>query len=332
MSVQGPVTIIGDGGWGTAVATVLCSKNLPVTIWGHDPAYLEEMAATRTNRLFLPGVQLPGSLRFEPDLERALAGAALVITAVPTKFLRSVVERCRGLVPPQVGVVSLTKGVEQETLLRPSEILAASMGAERIAVLSGPSHAEEVAHRRPTTVVVSSTDDALARQAQATLMTPFFRLYTSPDTVGVELGGAIKNVIALAAGICTGLELGDNAMAALLTRGLAEMTRLGVALGADARTFSGLSGMGDLVVTCTSPFGRNRAVGIQIGQGRSLEQILASMEQVAEGVTTAVSARALARRSGVEMPIVEQVWRVLYEGRDPREGVTELMTRQPRPE
>lgn len=332
MNQRGPVTILGDGGWGTAVATVLCSKQIPVTMWGYNPDYLDQMRSTRENKLFLAGVELPSGLSFEPDMRRALEGARLVITAIPTKFLRLSLEGQRDCLPPGVGVVSLTKGIEQHTLERPSEILRDCLGAERVAILSGPSHAEEVAHRKPTTVVVSSTDENLAREAQETLMTPFFRLYTSPDPVGVELGGALKNVIALAAGICTGLKLGDNAMAALLTRGLAEMTRLGVARGADPRTFSGLSGMGDLVVTCTSPFGRNRAVGIQIGEGKTLKQILDAMEQVAEGVTTAVSAREMAHKAGVEMPIVEQVWRVLYQEKDPREGVTELMTRDPRPE
>ncbi len=332
MSEHRAVTIVGDGGWGTAIAMVLCSKGTPVTMWGHDPTYLDEMRETRENRLFLPGTRLPEGIRFEADLGAAMQHGELIITAIPTKFLRLSLAGARGLVPKGVGVVSLTKGVEQNTLQRPSQILEECLGTRRIAVLSGPSHAEEVVKNKPTTVVVSSQDEPLARQAQQILCTPRFRLYTSNDVVGVELGGALKNVIALAAGICTGLELGDNALAALLTRGLAEMTRLGVALGARERTFSGLSGMGDLVTTCTSPHGRNRAVGLQIGQGKRLQEILDTMDQVAEGVTTTVSARALGRETSIELPIVEQVYEVLYEDKDPLPGVGSLMTRDPKPE
>lgn len=326
------VAMVGDGGWGTAVATVLCSKGIPVTMWGHDPAYLDLMREQRENRLFLPGVPLPDLLHFEADMATALRDATLVVTAIPTKFLRLSLVKSHGLVPDGVGVVSLTKGIEQETLLRPSEILTECFGTRRVAVLSGPSHAEEVVHRKPTTVVISSEDEGLAQQAQEVLRTPFFRPYTAGDIVGVEYGGALKNVIALAAGICTGLKLGDNALAALLTRGLAEMTRLGVAMGAKEKTFAGLSGIGDLVTTCVSPHGRNRSVGLALGQGKRLAEILDSMEQVAEGVTTTVAARALGIKAGVELPIVEQVYQVLYEDRDPLPAVSTLMTRMPKPE
>ncbi|GAB4223735.1 MAG: NAD(P)H-dependent glycerol-3-phosphate dehydrogenase [Acidobacteriota bacterium] len=324
--------MVGDGGWGTAVAMVLCDAGRDVTLWGYDPAYIERMSQTRVNEKFLPGIELPEALRLEADFARAVAGAELVVSAVPTVYLRATWSRCAPALPPDVPVVSLTKGIEHETLARPSEILHELLGTERLAVLSGPSHAEEVARRCPTTVVVSSADAALARMIQQTLITPNFRVYTSDDPVGVELGGALKNVIALAAGAVLGLELGDNAMAALLTRGLAEMTRLGVALGARERTFAGLSGLGDLVVTCTSRHGRNRRVGIELGRGRSLPEILAGMNQVAEGVNTARSARELAARAGVELPICEQVYRVLYEDADPRQAVIELMTREPKPE
>lgn len=329
---QEPVTVIGDGGWGTAVALVLAERGQRVVMWGHDPSYLEQMRTARENRLFLPGIRLPEGLSFEPDIDAAVSASRLVIVAVPTKYLRQSLQRAKHRAPPETGFVSLTKGIEVGTLARPTEIVTECLGAERLAVLSGPSHAEEVARRKPTTVVIAAEDDALAAEAQQALFTDRFRPYTARDRVGVELAGALKNVIALAAGIATGLELGDNAMAALLTRGLAEMTRLGVALGAEPSTFSGLSGMGDLVVTCTSSHGRNRAVGIELGRGRRLDEILSGMSQVAEGVTTAPAALALGQKAGVELPIVEQVCRVLYQGLDPMRGVTELMTRAPKAE
>jgi glycerol-3-phosphate dehydrogenase (NAD(P)+) len=332
MSPYQQVTVVGDGGWGTAVALVLAEKGQRVVMWGHDPAYLERMRASRENRLFLPGIRLPEALTFEPDLDAAIAASPLVITAIPTKFLRASLERSKRPVPAETGFVSLTKGIETGSLARPTQILAECLGAQRLGVLSGPSHAEEVARRKPTTVVVASDDPQLAGEAQQALFTDRFRPYTAEDTLGVELAGALKNVIALAAGIATGLELGDNTMAALLTRGLAEITRLGVALGAEPSTFSGLSGMGDLVVTCTSSHGRNRSVGIELGRGRPLQEILAGMSQVAEGVTTAPAAQALGDKAGVELPIVQQVCRVLYEGLDPMQGVGELMTRSPKAE
>lgn len=322
------VTVLGDGGWGTALATVLCGNGMATTLWGHDPAYLDRMAASRENEKFLPGVPLPEALAFEADAAKAIASADLVVSAIPTAYLRRALEGLKGAAPAHLGVVSVTKGIEQETLARPSEILEEVMGARRVAVLSGPSHAEEVARGRPTTVVVASDDPELPGEAQAALLSSSLRVYRAADPVGVELGGALKNVLALAAGICVGLELGDNALSALMTRGIAEMTRLGVALGADPATFAGLSGVGDLIVTCISPHGRNRAVGIELGRGRSLEAILAERETVAEGVGSTVSARALARQTGVEMPITEQVYRVLYEGQDPKATVRELMSRE----
>jgi glycerol-3-phosphate dehydrogenase (NAD(P)+) len=332
MRGHGQVTVIGDGGWGTAVALVLVENGHRVVMWGHDAAQLEEMRVHRENRSFLPGVRLPEALSFEPDLDAAIDASSLAFVAVPTKFLRASLQRASRAPSPETGFVSLTKGIEVGTLARPTQIVGECLGAERVAVLSGPSHAEEVARRKPTTVVVASEDPSLPLEAQRALFTQRFRPYTAADMLGVELAGALKNVIALAAGIATGLELGDNAMAALLTRGLAEMTRLGVSLGAEASTFSGLSGIGDLVVTCTSQHGRNRSVGIELGRGRSLEEIVEGMSQVAEGVTTATAARALGERAGIELPIVEQVCRVLYEGLDPMQGVTELMTRAPKPE
>jgi len=320
--------ILGDGGWGTAMALLLAGQGRPVRLWGYDPAYLREMQRTRENPRFLPGYRLPPEVAFEPDMTRALTQASLVIVAIPTKFLRASLQAAPRAVPEGVPVVSLTKGIEPGTLKRPSEILRDCTGCHAVAVLSGPSHAELVAAGQPTTVVVAARDESVAQAVQDALMTPVFRVYRSTDMLGVELGGALKNVIALAAGICTGLGLGDNALAALITRGLAEIARLGVALGARPETFAGLSGMGDLVVTCISAYGRNRAVGLALAEGKSLAEIEAARLTVAEGVTTAGSALALARSAGVEMPIVEQVVAVLAGEKDPRAAVTELMTRE----
>lgn len=320
------VTILGDGGWGTAVAVVLAGNGHQVTLWGYDAEYLTEMARTRDNRMYLAGVTLPPNLAFHADMTQALEGAELAIVAIPTKFLRTVFSGRAGIFG-DIPAVSLTKGIEAGTLLRPSEMLAACTGSKRLAVLSGPSHAEEVARLLPATVTVAAVEPGLAEVVQQVVMAPSLRVYTSTDPVGVELGGALKNVVGLAAGIAAGLGLGDNAMAALMTRGLAEMTRLGVAMGADPLTFAGLSGMGDLVTTCISPHGRNRAVGFRIGQGERAEEILASMHQVAEGVTTAPGALELGRRHGVELPITEQVVEILEHDKDPRQAVTDLMTR-----
>ncbi len=320
------ITVLGDGGWGTAISKVLADKGAQVVMWGHDPDYLARMKSTRENRLFLPGIRIPENMAFEPDLAKALDRADLALMVIPTKFMRRVLTGIS--FPANLGVVSLTKGIEQETLLRPSQILTELTGCRRIAVLSGPSHAEEVAQGLPTTVTVASTDTSLATVVQETLMTPSFRVYTSDDPIGVELGGALKNVIALAAGICIGLGLGDNSLAALITRGLAEITRLGTALGAKSSTFAGLSGLGDLVVTCVSQHGRNRAVGLELARGKKLSGIVAGHQTVAEGVTTAASAMALADRAGVGMPIVSEVEQVLYHDKDPRKAVSDLMARQ----
>ncbi len=326
------VCVVGDGGWGTAMATALLRAGADVTLWGVDPGYLGVMAETRENARFLPGVRLPGELRFEPALDRALDGAAFAFVAVPTKHLRAALAHWpaarRGAAAP--GMVSLSKGIERGTLLRPTQIIAEAVGAPRIAVLSGPAHAEGVVRAQPTMQVAASADAAYARAVRDRARSASMRIYTSDDVTGVELACAVKNVIALAAGIAAGLELGDNALAALVTRGVAEMTRLGLAAGARGETFAGLAGFGDAIVTCYSPHGRNRAVGVALGRGEKLADFLAARPTVAEGVTSAESVRALAERLGVEMPITEQVWRVLFEDKDPRTAVTELMTRDPK--
>lgn len=322
------IAILGDGGWGTAMASVLLDKGHHVTMWGHDAVYLNEMRDTGENRKFLPRFPLPEDLRFQSDLRSAVEGSDLVIVAIPTVYLRDTLQHCETLFEPRQAVVSLTKGIEQHSLKRPSEIIAYQTNAARIAVLSGPSHAEEVARRLPSAVTVAARDENVARYVQNALMTPSFRIYRSTDVTGVELGGALKNVIAIAAGICTGLGLGDNTLAALLTRGLAEMSRLGVRMGSDPHTFAGLSGLGDLITTCVSPHGRNRMVGLALGEGRTIEDITNSTEMVAEGVHTAVSAYKLAQEYEVEMPIVEEVYKILYEEKLPSDAVRDLMARE----
>jgi len=331
--------VIGDGGWGTALARLLVGKGHAVRLWGAFPDYIETMRERRENVKFLPGVALPDGLELTGDMAAAVAGADLVVMAVPVQFMRGVLRglvrcyragggqaRClslRGGTP----IVSVAKGIENRTLLRATQVITDVLGRVPVVALSGPSHAEEVARGLPATVTAASREAALARRAQELFMTERFRVYTTRDVVGVELGGAVKNVVAIAAGICDGLGLGDNAKAALLTRGLAEMMRLGVALGARRDTFAGLAGIGDLITTCTSPYGRNRSVGIQIARGRTLREVVGGMEMVAEGVRTTLSVRALARRHRVEMPITEEVYRVLFRGKDPRLAVRDLMQR-----
>jgi glycerol-3-phosphate dehydrogenase (NAD(P)+) len=326
------VAVVGDGGWGTALALVLDGNGHRVRVWGAFPDYVAEMRRRRENRKFLAGVRLPRSLELTSDARAAVADADVVVSAVPTKFLRAVMERFAPLLDDGTPVVSVTKGIEQGTLRRPSQILHETLGRRSVAVLSGPSHAEEVARGLPASVVVASSDAALALEAQRLFMSERFRVYTQDDLTGIELGGALKNVIALAAGICDGLGFGDNAKAALLTRGIVEIARLGSALGARKATFHGLSGMGDLITTCISPHGRNRSVGIQIGRGRSLAEILAGMEMVAEGVFTTRAARSLARQHRVEMPITEEVHRVLFRRKSPDRAVRDLMVRGRKPE
>ncbi len=328
----GRVTVLGDGGWGTALAVTLVRKGVSVTVWGAFPDYVEEMRRSRVNRKFLPGIDLPEALEFEADAAKAVRGAELVVVAIPTQYIRSTLGRLAPALPRDVPYVSVAKGLEEGRLRRATEIVRDCLGGVRIGCLSGPSHAEEVAKRLPTAVAAAAETEDLARLIQATFLTATFRVYRCTDLVGVELGGAIKNVIAIAAGISDGLGFGDNSKAALLTRGLAEMTRLGVRMGAEAETFRGLSGIGDLITTCYSPYGRNRAVGVKLGQGVPLEEIEASTEMVAEGVRTAPAICDLAGRKGAEMPIATEVCAVLFGGKLPRQAVVDLMTRPPKAE
>ncbi len=329
------IGVIGAGSWGTTLADLLARKGHEVTLWGFEPDLVDELRATGVNSRFLPDIPLSPRLKYSNSLPQAAADAGLLLFVSPTQVMRSVLQQLLPHLPTGIPLVSASKGIELETLLTMSQLFRELLPPARhreIAVLSGPSFAREVARQIPTAVTVAATDDAVARQVQRAFTTDCFRVYTNGDLVGVELGGAIKNVIALAAGISDGLGFGHNTRAALITRGLAEMSRLGRALGADPATFAGLAGMGDLVLTCTGDLSRNRSVGLRIGQGESLSAILTSMTMVAEGVKTAQSAWMLAQRHGVEMPIIEQVYRIIHEGKSARQAVIELMTRNPKAE
>lgn len=319
------IVIVGAGSWGTALGVLLARKGASVTLLARRPEHAEEMQRTRENSTFLEGIQLPERLiptAQRPDFE----AVDWCFCAVPTRFARATFQALAPYIPPELPLVSLTKGIEQNSLVFPTALLQQVVGSRHVLTLSGPSHAEEVARLLPASVVVAG-DAAKAKALQHLVSTPSFRAYFTPDLLGVELGGAAKNVVAIAAGILEGLRFGDNAKAALIARGLAEIARLGMALGAQERTFYGLSGVGDLYTTCASPFGRNRAFGIKLGGGRRPEDILAGQEMEVEGYNTARALKELAERAGVEMPIVSQVCRVLYDAVDPKSAVLELMTR-----
>jgi len=328
------VAVIGDGGWGTALALTLLRNGHSPRVWGPSAGYIDEIRLMHLNPKFLPGVDLPEEIEWTSDPAEALSGAEAVVMVVPSKHMRVTLERFAGAYraagsPP---VVSATKGFDESTQERMTEAIAEIWSVKAPAALSGPSIAPETARGVPTAVTIACADEAIARRFQELFGGDTFRVYTSDDVRGVELGGALKNVIALAAGVCDGLGFGHNAKAALITRGLAEMTRLGVALGAHPQTFYGLSGIGDLMVTCFSPQSRNRTVGERLGRGESLEQILDGMEQVAEGVCTCSPALALARAAGVPVPVMEQVDAILHHGKKPKTAVVELMRRDPRAE
>ncbi|XXT17719.1 NAD(P)H-dependent glycerol-3-phosphate dehydrogenase [Sorangium sp. So ce429] len=324
------VAVIGAGAWGTALAKLLADKGNPTALWAHQGELAERIGRERQNHRYLPGVELPGSLRATSDLEDALRGAELVVVVVPSHALREVVREAGRHIPRGALVCSATKGIENDSLMLMSEVLVDELGraAEpRLSYLSGPSFAREVAAGQPTTVVVAGRSERETHAVQRLLATDRFRVYWSDDVVGVEVGGALKNVIAIAAGIGDGLGLGHNARAGLITRGLAEMARMAAAKGANLLTLAGLSGMGDLVLTCTGELSRNRTVGIEMGRGRKLDEILAGLGHVAEGVKTAKSAYELANKLGVSAPISVEVYRMLYEGKPPQQAVVDLMTR-----
>ncbi|HEX3721102.1 MAG TPA: NAD(P)H-dependent glycerol-3-phosphate dehydrogenase [Verrucomicrobiae bacterium] len=323
------VTVIGAGAWGTALASLLRKNGHDVILWGHNAAQLEQIAATGRNELYLPGIAMAPGIRCEADLSEAVAQADCVVIAVPSKFFRDVTSRIgsfKGL------AVSVTKGIEYESGLTMSGILETTMPRALAAVLSGPSLALEVARDIPAAIVAAHSDAEAAREAQVLFHRPAFRVYTSQDVLGVELGGAVKNVVAIAAGIGDGLGYGDNTKAGLITRGVAEMRRLGIARGALPETFSGLSGLGDLVVTCYSRLSRNRGFGERVGRGERVEAILASTRSVAEGHPTAKAAWQLARKLGIETPIIDEVYDMLYQGKEVRKAVHDLMGRDMKPE
>ncbi|MEX0601737.1 MAG: NAD(P)H-dependent glycerol-3-phosphate dehydrogenase [Bacteroidota bacterium] len=323
-------TVLGAGSWGTTLALVLLENGHDVNLWTYKPEQAEIMRDTRENPSFLPGVTLPDELRILTDSEEAAADRELIVAAVPSQFLRSVIQRIAHLDLENTIVCNVAKGIENSTLMTMSEVLLDVLEHERkenISILSGPSHAEEVWRRIPTALVSASYRMKTAKIVQDAFMNKYMRVYVNEDIRGVELGGAIKNVIAVAAGISDGAGFGDNTKAAIMTRGVYEITRLGVKLGAQPRTFAGLSGIGDLIVTCMSRHSRNRYVGEQIGKGRKLNTVLKEMVMVAEGVASCKSVRDLARKHKVEMPIVSAVYEILYENKDPRVATEELMTR-----
>jgi glycerol-3-phosphate dehydrogenase (NAD(P)+) len=328
------VAVVGAGSWGTTVAA-LVAANAPTTLWARRVELAARIDEAHENVDYLPGIALPAELRSTADLGEACAGAEVVVLGVPSHGLRSVLDAARGHIGPHVPVISLSKGVEQGTLRRMTEVVADVLvghDATRIGVLTGPNLAKEVAAGQPTASVVATQDPVVAEQLQQLFFAPGFRVYTNPDVVGCEIAGALKNVLAIGAGIADGLGYGDNTKAALMTRGLAELARLGIALGGDPLTFAGLAGMGDLIATCSSPQSRNRHVGVQIGRGRPLDDIVAEMNMVAEGVKSTGAVLELAQRHDVEMPLASFVGRVLYEGARPADLVPELMLRKAKPE
>ncbi len=326
------ISVISDGGWGTAIALTLLDNKNDVTIWGMFPDYIEEMKEKRENFKFLKGITLPENLKLTADLDQAMA-ADIIVLATPSQYLRNSLELIKKYDLSNKIFIDLAKGIEVSTLKRMSEVVEEIVGEVRYVCLSGPSHAEEVAKKVPTTVVAASDDKEAALLTQQIFNNNYFRVYTGDDVIGAELGGALKNVFAIAAGAIDGLGMGDNTKAALMTRGVAELSRIGVALGGSQATFSGLSGIGDLIVTCTSTHSRNRHVGEQLGKGKKLKQIIEEMGMsVAEGVKTAKSAYEVISEKNIEAPIISEVYAVLYEDKDPRVAIRDLMNRPPKSE
>jgi glycerol-3-phosphate dehydrogenase (NAD(P)+) len=331
------VTILGDGAMATVCSILLTQGGHEVTMWGAFEESIDRLIQNRENQRLLKGVKIPPTVRLTANDDECFAGATMILGAIPTQYMRAVFTRLARHVPGGVPIVSVAKGIEVETQLRPTQVIAdvLSPGVTcpwPLAALSGPNIAAELAKYLPATAVAASVDDELARRVQSAFSTQWFRVYTNGDVTGVELAGATKNIIAIAAGILDGLAAGNNAKAALVTRGLVEITRLGVRLGAQESTFHGLAGLGDLITTCVSPEGRNRTVGEQLGKGRKLGEILAGMDSVAEGVPTTRAVRRLAQTLTVDMPITEAVHSVLFDGKDVLHALTELMTREPKPE
>lgn len=327
--------VYGAGSFGTAIATVLASKFDGVTIWGRDQKLIDTLNAEHENVGYLPGLRLSDKIVGTTDPEEAAKGADLIVVATPSHATRDLMGKAVPYLPPNVPIVTVAKGIENETLLTMTEVLEQCLPEEKhpyVAVLSGPSFAKEMVQHMPTVVTIAARWEKLAQKCQKMFTSETFRTYTSTDVVGVQVGGALKNVIAIAAGMADGLGFGHNARAGIITRGLAEITRMAVRMGGNPLTLSGLAGMGDLVLTCTGELSRNRRVGFELGKGRKLDEILADMKQVAEGVKTAKSAMQLSQKTSVELPICEQVYRIAWEGKTPRAAVVDLMGRTPKPE
>jgi glycerol-3-phosphate dehydrogenase (NAD(P)+) len=324
------VCVMVAGSWGTALATVLADNGYQVALWTRDPAHADEINATRINRKFLPDAVLPKEITATSSVEEAVQGANAVLLAPPSGAMREVARRIQPWTTSDTLIIHATKGFEVDTLKRMTDVIAEELpqtDPKKIVVLSGPSHAEEVIRRSPTTVVVAAACADSAEQAQDLFMNSFFRVYTNPDVTGVEISGALKNIIALGAGLSDGLEFGDNAKAALITRGLAEIARLGIAMGANPLTFAGLAGVGDLIVTCTSKHSRNWRAGYLLAQGRSVDEVLTAMGMVVEGIKTTKSAYALAQAHDISMPITKELYHLLFEGKSPKHAVEDLMGR-----
>ena len=334
LSENPKVAVVGAGSWGTAFATITADKGVETVLWARRPELADDINARHTNPEYLAEFDLPPSLSATHDVEKAVDGAEVVVMAVPSHAFREVFRQVAPLMGNRVPIVSLTKGIEGESLQRMTEVMTdeADIPGERLAVVSGPNLAREVMRRMPSASVVACADESIGAALQTLFMAPFFRVYTNPDVVGCELSGAMKNVIAISAGIADGMGFGDNSRASLITRGLAEVARLGVKLGADPLTFAGLAGMGDLVATCISPLSRNRRVGEELGRGRKLDDIVTETRMVAEGVKTSRAVLALGQREGVDLPLTEHVVKVLYEGVSPRDMVLSLMLRSAKPE
>ncbi|MCX5668997.1 MAG: NAD(P)-dependent glycerol-3-phosphate dehydrogenase [Candidatus Omnitrophica bacterium] len=326
------IAILGDGGWGTTLAVLLSNKGYPVTLWGAFADYTKMMAKTRYNPKFLPGIKIPGQIEITSNIKSAVSNKEIIVLAIPSQYTRLTLKKIVGSFAKRTIFLSVTKGIEIRSFKRMSEVIRAELGPVKLAVLSGPTIASEVAKEVPTAAVVASTDKQIRKTIQAVFSTKRFRLYTNPDVIGVELGGSLKNVIAIACGVSDGLGFGTNTKAAILTRGVAEISRLGKAMGAKLETFNGISGLGDLVTTCISSQSRNRSVGELIGKGRSLKNIYRHMQMVAEGVPTAKSAYALSLKYKIDMPIIKEVYHLLYKNKSPHLAVKDLMTRKSKEE
>jgi glycerol-3-phosphate dehydrogenase (NAD(P)+) len=325
------IGVIGAGAWGTALSMLLADKGYDVTLWMYEKDLADETQRTRENRVYLPGFNLSHGITITSSLENAVKGKSLLLTVMPSHTVRAVTKQCVPFLSKDTTIVSASKGIELDTLMPLSDIFRDVLPTEfhdRLCFLSGPSFAKEVAQKMPTAIALAAYEPDLARKAQHVLSNGYFRVYTNDDVIGVELAGALKNVVAIAAGVLEGMGFGYNTMAALLTRGLAEMARLGVAMGGKPATFSGLAGMGDLVLTCTGGLSRNRTLGSRLGKGEKLEEIMKSAKTVAEGVKTAKAARELAQKYEIVMPIVEEVYLLLYEGKEPKLALSDLMTRE----